>query len=103
MKSPRATRFPLYRQSQIYGREDVPLERSTLTDCVRRSTNLLEPLADTIGRHVMAGAAIHAVTQDVEKVVQVVGRRIVDWTVKNPRAVPIIPRPRPAAGWSGHF
>ncbi len=55
-----ADHLPLYRQSQIYGREDVPLERSTLTDCVRRSTNLLEPLADAIGRHVMAGAAIHA-------------------------------------------
>ncbi|MGI9401894.1 MAG: IS66 family transposase, partial [Rhizobiaceae bacterium] len=55
-----ADHLPLYRQSQIYGRENVPLERSTLTDCVRRSTDLLEPLADTIGRHVMAGAAIHA-------------------------------------------
>ena len=55
-----ADHLPLYRQSQIYGREDVPLERSTLTDCVRRSTDLLEPLADAIGSHVMAGAAIHA-------------------------------------------
>jgi len=55
-----ADHLPLYRQSQIYGRERVPLERSTLADGVRCSTDLLEVLASAIGRHVMAGAAIHA-------------------------------------------
>ncbi len=55
-----ADHLPLYRQSQIYNREGVHLDRSTLADWVARSAELLEPLADVIGRHVMAGAAIHA-------------------------------------------
>ena len=40
-----ADHLPLYRQSQIYRREDVHLERSTLSDWVGRSASLLEPLA----------------------------------------------------------
>ena len=55
-----ADHLPLYRQSQIYGREGVDLDRSTLADWVGRSTALLEPLADLIGRHVLAGRAIFA-------------------------------------------
>jgi len=55
-----ADHLPLYRQSQIYGREGMQLERSTLADWIRQSAALLEPLADAIGRHAMAGAAIHA-------------------------------------------
>lgn len=52
--------LPLYRQSQIYAREGVELERSTLADWVGKSTALLSLLVDAIGRHVMEGAAIHA-------------------------------------------
>ena len=55
-----ADHLPLYRQSQIYGREGMGLERSTLADWIRQSAALLEPLADAIGRHVLAGVAIHA-------------------------------------------
>ncbi len=55
-----ADHCPLYRQSQIYAREGIDLERSTLTDWVGRSAALLEPLADAIGRHVQAGQAIFA-------------------------------------------
>ncbi len=55
-----ADHLPLYRQSQIYEREGVYLDRSTLADWVARSATLLAPLADAIGRHVVAGAAIHA-------------------------------------------
>jgi len=55
-----ADHIPLYRQSQIYARERVSLERSTMCDGVRGSTDFLEVLADAIGRHVMAGVAIHA-------------------------------------------
>ena len=51
---------PLYRQSQIFARERVDLDRSTLTGWVGASTALLEPLADAIGRHVRAGQAIFA-------------------------------------------
>jgi transposase len=55
-----ADHLPLYRQSQMYAREGVDLERSTLADWVGKSTALLAPLVDAIGRHVMTAAAIHA-------------------------------------------
>ena len=52
--------LPLYRQSEIYAREGVDLERSTLADWVGRSARLLQPLADAIGSHVMAATKLHA-------------------------------------------
>lgn len=55
-----ADHLPLYRQSQIFDREGLDLDRSTLADWVGKSTALLEPLADAIGRHVLAGQAIFA-------------------------------------------
>ncbi len=55
-----ADHLPLYRQSQIFEREGLDLDRSTLADWVGKSTALLEPLADAIGRHVLAGQAIFA-------------------------------------------
>jgi transposase len=55
-----ADHLPLYRQSQIFAREGIDLERSTLSDWVGRVTTLLEPLADAIGQHVRAGEAIFA-------------------------------------------
>lgn len=55
-----ADHLPLYRQSQIYAREGIELERSTMADWVGKSTALLEPLAEAIGRHVRDGAALHA-------------------------------------------
>ncbi|MBK6469030.1 MAG: IS66 family transposase [Rhodobacter sp.] len=53
-----ADHLPLYRQSQIFDREGLDLDRSTLADWVGKSTALLEPLADAIRRHVLAGQAI---------------------------------------------
>jgi transposase len=55
-----ADHLPLYRQSQIFERDGLDLDRSTLADWVGKSTALLEPLADAIGRHVLAGQAIFA-------------------------------------------
>jgi len=55
-----ADHLPLYRQSQIFNREGIDLDRSTLADWVGKSTALLEPLADAIGRHVLNGQAIFA-------------------------------------------
>ena len=52
--------LPLARQSNIYAREQVDLHRSTLTDWVGRSTALLEPLADHIGKLVRAGPTLFA-------------------------------------------
>lgn len=54
-----ADHLPLYRQSEIYARSGVSLERSTLADWVGRAAWLLDPLVEAIGRHVFAGAAIH--------------------------------------------
>lgn len=55
-----ADHLPLYRQSQLFDREGLDLDRSTLADWVGKSTVLLEPLADAIGRHVLAAEAIFA-------------------------------------------
>ncbi len=52
--------LPLYRQAKIFEREGIDLDRSTLADWVGKSTALLEPLADAIGRHVLGGQAIFA-------------------------------------------
>lgn len=52
--------LPLYRQSQIYGREQLDLDRSTLADWVGKSTALMEPLAKAIGKYVRRGAALFA-------------------------------------------
>lgn len=54
-----ADSLPLYRQCQIYAREGVMLERSTLTDWVGQAARLLSPLAQAIGRHVLRGEKIH--------------------------------------------
>jgi transposase len=51
---------PLYRQSAIYARAGVELERSTLADWVGQAAFLFAPLAAAITRHVRAGAALHA-------------------------------------------
>ena len=52
--------LPLYRQSEIYAREGVDLERSTLADWVGQSSQLLRPLINALNRHVMSGHKIHA-------------------------------------------
>jgi len=52
--------LPLYRQSRIFARDGVELDRSTLAGWVGKATALLEPLADSIGRHVLAGQALFA-------------------------------------------
>lgn len=55
-----ADHLPLYRQSQIYAREGVNLDRSTMADWVGKSTALLEPLAEAIAKQVKGGAALFA-------------------------------------------
>ena len=52
--------IPLYRQSQIFGRDGIDLNRSTLASWVGQAAWLLKPLAELIGRHVLAGQAIFA-------------------------------------------
>ena len=54
-----ADHLPLYRQSEIYAREGIDLERSTLADWVGRSASLLAPLVDALRKEVMASAVLH--------------------------------------------
>ena len=51
---------PLYRQSQIYARQGVELERSTMADWVGGSSRLLDPLVEALRRYVMADGKLHA-------------------------------------------
>ncbi len=51
---------PLYRQSEIYAREGVDLDRSTLAGWVGASSLLLAPLVDALREHVLAGTKVHA-------------------------------------------
>jgi transposase len=55
-----ANHIPLNRQSEIYAREGVELDRSTLAGWVGASSQLLAPLVEAIRRHVMSASKIHA-------------------------------------------
>jgi transposase len=55
-----ADALPLHRQSVIYAREGVDIDRSTMADWVGSMAALVAPLAEAIGRHVRAGAVLHA-------------------------------------------
>ena len=52
--------LPLHRQSEIYAREGVELERSTLADWVGSASKLLEPLNEALRKHVISAAKLHA-------------------------------------------
>lgn len=52
--------LPLYRQSEIYAREGVDLDRSTLADWVGGASRLIEPLVEAIHDHVLAASKLHA-------------------------------------------
>lgn len=52
--------LPLYRQSEIYARDGVELDRSLLADWVGKMAWLVDPLIEKIATHVMAGKVIHA-------------------------------------------
>ena len=55
-----ADHLPLYRQSEIYARHGVELERSTLADWVGGTSRLLEPLLEVLRRYVTASGKLHA-------------------------------------------
>jgi transposase len=55
-----AHHLPLYRQSEIYERAGIDLDRSTLADWVGGSSRLLAPLIDALRRYVLAGRKLHA-------------------------------------------
>jgi|SRR6516164_4998598 transposase len=51
--------LPLYRQSEIYEREGVELDRSMLAKWVGEAHQLLEPLVEVLRRYVMAADKLH--------------------------------------------
>jgi transposase len=52
--------LPLYRQSEIYAREGVEIDRSTLAEWVGGTSRLLTPLVEALRGHVLAGQKLHA-------------------------------------------
>jgi transposase len=55
-----ADHLPLYRQSEMYAREGVDLDRSTLAGWVGATSELLAPLVAAVRHHVMAASKLHA-------------------------------------------
>lgn len=52
--------IPLYRQSGIYARDGVIIDRSTMAGWVDHGDELLDPLVAALGRYALAGAKVHA-------------------------------------------
>jgi len=51
--------LPFYRQSEIYARQGIDLDRSTMAGWGGGVTDLVMPLVDCVGRYVVAGGKIH--------------------------------------------
>ena len=60
MVSKYADHCPLYRQSQIYAREDVLIAGSTMGGWMGSGAALLTPLAQAIGRYVLQAYKVHS-------------------------------------------
>jgi transposase len=54
-----ADHLPLYRQSEIYEREGVELDRSTLADWVGGASRVLAPLVEATRRYVLEASKLH--------------------------------------------
>src|ERR1041385_8545632 len=54
-----ADHLPLYRQSEIYQREGVELDRSTLADWVGGASRTLQPLVDAVKKYVLSAEKLH--------------------------------------------
>jgi transposase len=54
-----ADHLPLYRQAEIYARDGVELDRSTMAEWVGGCSRLLEPLVEALRRHVMSATKLH--------------------------------------------
>jgi len=55
-----ADHLPLYRQSEIYAREGVALERSTLADWVGSTSALLQPLVEALAKETLKAGKLYA-------------------------------------------
>jgi len=54
-----ADHLPLYRQAEIYQREGVELDRSTLADWVGGVSRTVQPLVDAVKKYVLASEKLH--------------------------------------------
>jgi transposase len=54
-----ADHLPLYRQAEIYEREGVVLDRSTLADWVGGASRMVMPLVDAVKKYVLSGGKLH--------------------------------------------
>src|SRR5215472_6472935 len=54
-----ADHLPLYRQSEIYAREGVELDRSTMADWVGGVSRTLQPLVDALKKYVLSAEKLH--------------------------------------------
>lgn len=52
--------LPLYRQSGIYARDGVEIDRSTMAEWVGHMAFLFDPLAQAVAKHVRGGEVLHA-------------------------------------------
>jgi transposase len=59
MTSKFADHLPLNRQSEIYAREGVDLDRSTLAKWVGQTSRLLDPLLEALRRYVFSASKLH--------------------------------------------
>src|SRR5881396_993999 len=92
-----ADHLPLYRQSEIYARHGVDLERSTLADWVGGTAQLLEPLVEALRRYAIAAGKLHADDTPVPVLAPGNGKTKTGrlWTyVRDDRRQQIRPRPR---------
>ncbi len=55
-----ADHVPLHRQSRLYARAGVRLDRSTLASWVTGAHAVLEPVIESLSRYVLAGSNLHA-------------------------------------------
>jgi transposase len=51
--------LPLYRQSRIYARDGVDIDRSTMVGWVDQGDELIDPLAAALGRYTLDSAKVH--------------------------------------------
>jgi len=54
-----ADHLPLYRQAEIYQREGIDLDRSTLADWVGGASRTLQPLVDALKKYVLGAEKLH--------------------------------------------
>jgi transposase len=50
---------PLYRQERIFGRQNVPVSRKTMSDWLKGLSDALEPLETELCRRILAGNLVH--------------------------------------------